>query len=329
MTATPTPTRISGYTGAAITALASAAVFSAGLASSAAADYPEQDITMIVPFAAGGGSDVVARNIANVINGLGLLPVTVIVENRPGGSGAIGYSYLAQQAGNPYVIGTVSAGFYTTPLTGGSPVTYRDFTPLAAIATDPFVLAVRADSDIHSLEDLQAQGTLVTGTSGAVSDPTMLAHILEDILDITINVVPYDSGGEVLSAQLGGHTDYIFLNPSEILPQVEAGELRAIVVTTEERMERLPDVPTMVELGHDVRVQQLRGLLAPRDIPQEVVEYWEDILLQVAESDMWREQYLDRFLTEPAYVRSEAFGESWVETSDQYEALMRDLDIID
>lgn len=318
-----------GHTSATLAALATTALVSTGFATSAVAEYPERDITMIVPFAAGGGSDVVARNIANVINGLELLPVTVIVENRPGGSGAIGYSYLAQQTGNPYVIGTVSAGFYTTPLTGGSQVTYRDFTPLAAIATDPFVLAVAADSDIHTLEDLQAQGTLTTGTSGVVSDPTMLAHILEDILDITINVVPYDSGGEVLSAQLGGHTDYIFLNPSEILPQVEAGVLRAIAVTAEQRMDRLPDVPTMMELGHDVRVQQLRGLLAPKDIPQEVVEYWEDILLEVAESDMWREQYLDRFLTEPAYVRSEEFGESWIETSDQYETLMRDLEIID
>lgn len=315
--------------GTAIAALATAAVFSAGFATGAAAEYPTRDITMIVPFAAGGGSDVVARNIANVINGLGLLPVTVIVENRPGGSGAIGYSYLAQQEGNPYYVGTVSAGFYTTPLTGGSPVTYRDFTPLAAIATDPFVLAVAAESDIHTLEDLQAQGSLVTGTSGAVSDPTMLAHILEDILDISIQVVPYDSGGEVLSAQLGGHTDFIFLNPSEILPQVEAGELRAVVVTTEERMSRLPEVPTMLELGHDVTVQQLRGLLAPQGVSDEVIAFWEDILEQVADSDMWREQYLDRFLTEPAFLPSEPFGESWIATSDQYEALMRDLGIID
>lgn len=176
--------------------------FSAGFATSAAAEYPTRDITMIVPFAAGGGSDVVARNIANVINGLGLLPVTVIVENRPRGSGAIGYSYLAQQEGNPYYVGTVSAGFFTTPLTGGSPVTYRDFTPLAAIATDPFVLAVGADSDIHTLEDLQAQGSLVTGTSGAVSDPTMLAHILEEILDISIQVVPYDSGARFSARSL-------------------------------------------------------------------------------------------------------------------------------
>lgn len=311
------------------TAVAAAALLSAGLATGAAADYPERDIEMVVPFSPGGGSDVIARNIANVISDLDILPVTLTVENRPGGSGAIGYTHIAQQEGNPYVIGTVSAGFYTTPLTGGSQVTYRDFTPLAAIATDPFVLAVPADSDIHTLEDLAEQGTLVTGTSGVVSDPTMLAHMLEDILDVTIDVVPYDSGGEVLSAQLGGHTDYIFLNPSEILPQVESGDLRAIVVTADERMERLPDVPTMVELGHDVRVQQLRGLLAPKDIPQEAVEYWEDVLQQVAESDEWREQYLDRFLTEPAYIGSEEFGERWAEISDQYETLMRDLEIID
>lgn len=85
----------------------------------------------------------------------------------------------------------------------------------------------------------------------------------------------------------------------------------------------------MLELGHDVTVQQLRGLLAPQGVSDEVVAFWEDVLEQVADSDMWREQYLDRFLTEPAFLPSEPFGESWIATSDQYEALMRDLGIID
>ena len=91
-----------------------------------ASSYPEQDITIVVPFGAGGGSDILSRTIASVIQELDLVPVEILIENRTGGSGAVGYDYVAKQAGNPYMLASVSVSFFTTPLLGASPVNYTD-----------------------------------------------------------------------------------------------------------------------------------------------------------------------------------------------------------
>lgn len=292
-------------------------------------DYPEEDIEFVVPFSSGGGSDILARNIASVIDELDLLPVNLVIENRPGGSGAVGYSYLAQQEGNPNYVGTVSVSFFTTPLLGESPVSYEDFTPLAAIATDPYVMVVRDQSEIQSLEELEGRESLTAGTPGVVSDATLLAGMLDDNFDYEIDVVPYDGSGEVISALLGGHVDVQFVNPSEGLPQIEGGEMRALAVSSAERLESLPDVPTFQELGYDIELAQLRGVVMPNGVPDEAVAYWEDLLQEVAESDAWQEQYLDRFNVEPAFVGSDEFADQIVETSDRYEGMMRELDIIE
>ena len=118
---------------------------------------------MIVPFGAGGGSDVLSRTIANVIRELKLVPVNLLVENRPGSSGAIGYTYVAKQAGNPYTLATVSVSFFTTPLLGASEVTYKNFTPVAAIAMSPYIMAVRAASPIKSFEEVKKARRWTTG----------------------------------------------------------------------------------------------------------------------------------------------------------------------
>jgi len=295
----------------------------------AVADYPEEDITFVVPFSAGGGSDVLARTIADTLDRLDLVPVNIVIDNRPGGSGAIGYNHLAQQEGDPYYLGTVSVSFFTTPLLGESPVSYRDFTPVAAIASDPYIMAVPKDSDITSIDDLQERDRLVASTPGAVSDATMLSRMLDEHLDYEIDVVTYDGSGEEISALLGGHVDVSFLNPSEGLQQVEAGEVRAIAVSSGERLASLPDVPTFQELGFDIVHFQLRGVVMPENVPEEALEYWEDRLRRLAESDVWEENYLRRYNVEPYFLGSEEFGEEIVRTSDSYEALMRELGVID
>jgi putative tricarboxylic transport membrane protein len=310
--------------------LALSGVLAAGIAlpGLAQADYPERDIQFIVPFGAGGGSDVIARNITNAISELELLPVNLVVENRPGGSGAVGYNYLAGREGDPHYVGTVSIAFFTTPLMGGSPVNYENFQPLAAVATDPYIMAVNNESDIHSLDDLAAIDSFVSGTPGAVSDPALLAHMVSDAVDTSVQVVPFDGGGEVLSALLGGHVDVIFGNLSEVMSQVQGEQIRPIAVTSTERVPSLPDVPTFMELGHDIDVAQLRGMVMPKGVPDEAVTYWEELLKEVAESDYWRENYLERFSVLPAYMDRHEFGEQIEQISNRYEALMTDLGII-
>lgn len=299
------------------------------LATPALAEYPERDITMVIPFGVGGGSDVLARTIGNVIQERNLLPVAILPENWPGGSGAVGYSLVAKAEGNPYYVATVSVSFFTTPLLGGSPVSYRDFTPLAGIAQSPYLLVARADSEYQTLDDLKKATRLTTGTVGVVSDAALLAQMTSNELGVQIDPVPFDGEGEVMASLLGGHVDIGYFNPSEVLPQIEAGTLRALAVSSAKRADAAPDVPTFTELGYDIVHTQIRGLVMPKGVDAEVIQYWEKILEEVAHSDEWREQYVERFHDIPDYLSSEQFGEAIVETSNRYERLMRELGIIE
>jgi len=292
------------------------------------AEYPEENIQLIIPFGVGGGSDTLARTIGNVISELDLLPVDILPENKPGGSGAIGYTHVAGEKGNPNVIATVSVSFFTTPLRGASPVSYRDFTPLAAISISPYIMAVPTDSPLKSLDDVKAAGRLTTATVGVVSDPSLLAALTSKALGVKIDAVPFDGEGEAMAAVLGGHVDFVFMNPSEVLPQIEAGAMRPLAVSTSKRISALPETPTFVELGYDIVHAQLRGLVMPADVSPEVVSYWEGILKTVAESDEWRTQYIDRYLDEPAFLSSDEYKKEIEDTSARYEALMKELDLL-
>jgi len=307
-------------------ALAATQPFASGLARASA--YPSETINYIVAFGVGGGSDIVARTMAKVIDEKKLIPVKMLVENRPGGSGAVGYSYISSRKGNPYYLGGVGVSFFTTPLLGKMPLSYKDFTPLAAIARSPYILAVLADSKIKSIDDLKSAKGLTIGSAGAVSDPALLSHLLNKELGSSIKVVPYDGEGEVMAAVLGKHLDLLFGNPNEILEQVNAGKMRALAVTSAERMDSLPEVPSFKELGHDIVHTQLRGIIMPKDVPAEAVSYWEGVMKTVSESPEWRSQYVDRFNEIPLFLDSKQFGEEIVATSQRYETLMRELGLI-
>lgn len=307
---------------------AAAACVMALAAPSHAANYPDRDINMIIPFGVGGGSDILARTIANVIGELKLMPVKLLPENRPGSSGAVGYTALAKQKGSPYTVATVSVSFFTTPLQGGSPVSYRDFTPLAGIALSPYIVVVPTSSDIKSIDDLKKSPRLTTGTTGVVSDAALLARMTSNALGTKIDPIPFDGEGEVMSALLGGHINLAYFNPSEVVEQIKAGTLRPLAVSSAQRIPALPDVPTFTELGYKIVHVQIRGLVMPKDVPAEAVTYWEGVLRKVAESEPWKKQYIDRFYEVPQFLDAKAFGQAIVETSDRYESLMKELGII-
>jgi putative tricarboxylic transport membrane protein len=290
--------------------------------------YPARDVTIVVPFGAGGGSDVLSRTIANVIRELKLVPVNLLVENRPGSSGAVGYTYVARQARNAYSLATVSVSFFTTPLLGASEVTYKDFTPVAAIAMSPYIMAVRAASPIRSFDDIKKSRRMTTGTVGVVSDPVLLARMLQNATGVIIDTVPFDGEGEVMTAVLGGHIDFMLGNPGEVLPQIEAGTLRPIAVSTAARLQSLSNTPTFKELGYDIEHVQLRGVVMPPGVPADAVAFWEDALRKVAESPEWKRAYLDRFRDEPRFVGSKEFGQVLETTNGLYAKLMTELGLI-
>lgn len=295
----------------------------AGLPAAHAAPYPEREVTLIVQGSAGGGSDIIARTIANIIQKKNLVPKPIIVENRPGGGGAVGYTYVAKRPGDPYFIGTIGGSFFTTPLLGQSPVTYKDFTPIAAIAADPYVMAVTKESGITSLDGIKKLGTVRVGTTGVVTDPGLIAKLLEEKLGIKTRNIPFGGDGEVLAALLGGHIDVQFGNPSEILSQVKAGKLVPLAVSSGARLGQLADVPTFKELGIDIDITQLRGLVMPKGMSPEVVSFWEKVMKEVAESPEWKAEYIDRNNSLPVFLDSAAFGAEMPKLNDMYADFMK------
>lgn len=306
-----------------------AALAAAFAVTPASAEYPDRNISMIIPFGAGGGSDTLARTIANIIAEMDLLPVKILPENRPGGSGAVGYSSVAKEKGNPNYIATVSVSFFTTPLLGGSPVSYKDFTPLASIAQSPYILAVPTSSEYQTLDDLKKSPRLTTGTVGVVSDAALLAKMTSNALGIQIDSVPFDGEGEVMAAILGGHVNIAYLNPSEVMEQIKAGTLRPLAISSAERSSAFPDVPTFKELGHEQIVHtQLRGLVMPADVDPEIVKYWEQVLQKVGTSEQWKTQYIDRFHDIPDFTDAAGFSDAIQRTNARYEEMMKELGII-
>jgi putative tricarboxylic transport membrane protein len=286
--------------------------------------YPEKPITFLVPMSAGGGSDIMARTIASVMQKDQILPQPLVVENKPGGSGAIGWSYVAGKVGDPYIISTVSSSFWTTPLAGNSPVNYEDFTPIAAIALDPFLLMVREDAPYKDLDDLltaareKPEELSVSGASG-LSDDRVCTGLLEEQAGVKFNYVPFEGGGDAMTALLGGHVDLCWANPGEGLTQLEAKKARALAVTNAKRLDDLPDVPTFIELGYDqVEFYQFRGIVAPKDIPEEARKVLEEAFKKLSESPTWQKEYVEPNMVTARYLPADEFAEAIVKQNELY-----------
>jgi len=296
----------------------------------ALAAYPEndRDVTFIVHASAGGGSDIFARTIVKVATSLNLVSRIPLVENRVGGSGAVGYAYVAGKKGNPYFLGTIAGSFFTLPLLKRSPVGPRDFTPVAALALDPYVLSVNGKSNLHTLDDIKKKGIVISTAMGNTGDHVILSGMLKERLGIEIRVVPFNGSGEEMASVLGGHSDMMWGNPTEVLPQFEVGAMRPIAVTTATRLKSLPDVPSLRELGHDIELIQLRALVMPKDVPQEAVNYWVDVLRKVSDSEEWRTGYIDKYLVEPMFVSGDELKKRVEDTSRMYELHLKKIGAI-
>ncbi len=308
--------------------LATVVAVGLGIAPAAAAWTPDRSVNVIVTSSAGGGSDLFSRTITGIMTKQKIVPVPFLVENRTGGSGAVGFSYAAKKVGDPYTLANVSVSFFTTPLLGESPVSYKDFTPVVGIADDAYVMLVSAKSPLKTIEDIKAKGSIVSGTTGIVADPSLLAQKLKGALGIKVNVVPYGGDGEVTSALLGGHIDVQFGNPSEVLPLIKSGELRPIAMSSSTRLAALPDVPTFKEIGVDIVLVQLRGFVLPKDVPADAVAYWVDAFKKATSTPEWKAEYIDRFNVVPIFLSGAELAAEMEKRNADYEQLMRGLDLI-
>lgn len=280
---------------------------------------PRGGITMIVPFAAGGGSDLSGRALAGAMEAAsGELSVTV--ENRDGGSGAVGYSHFIGQSGDPQVLLATETALLALPISGDVEFTYEDFTPIMKVADDFTLMVTRADSPHETCTDVvEAAKTdrVIAGISGATGMDNVVFSLTEQQTDIELDRVSFESGGELISAILGDQIDIASLNPGEVIGQLESGDIKALCAYAEERYDypELQDIPTAAEQGIDVSFAQFRGVLAPDGIDDAARDYWIEQMEAVIETEEYTSYVEDNFL-QPNTAAGEEFT-AYLEENNQ------------
>ena len=296
------------------------------------AKYPEKPVTLIVHASEGGGSDIFARTLAASNETDKFLSQPILVENKPGGSGAVAFEYVGGQKGDPYFLLTAVTTFLTTPLQGLTSVTHQDFTPIANLAFDEFVVIVKADSQYQTMKDLvddaraRPQAVKVGGTNLGGPD-SICAYLIEKASGIKFTYVVFGSGGETNDGLMGGNIDFAVSNPGEALELAEAGDIRILGVFSEKRLAGAPNLPTLKEQGIDAVYVQNRGLVAPGGIPAADRKVLEDALLKYTQTETFKEYIADNMLTE-AWMDGATFGNWMEEENGKYAAILKDMGVI-
>lgn len=266
-------------------------------------DYPNRPITIIVPYAAGGGGDLQARIIASYLQEH--LGQTVNVVAKPGGAGAVGMNETKKAAADGYTI-ILSALGPSTLTPHYSDVGYQtpdDFEAICQISLLSYGLAIHTDSDVTTLDELldyakENPGTTFATTGAGLHQHLVMEQFLHQFPDISMEHVPFSGGAEAVSALLGKHVFCSMNILSELYPHYQAGTFRLLAVTDAERNVDFPEVPTFAELGYsDLPLGAWFGFLAPKNTPQEIIDYLDQILKEALEDETVKEQFEKASLT--------------------------------
>jgi tripartite-type tricarboxylate transporter receptor subunit TctC len=258
---------------------ASAATFSTfGTKRAAAAGYPDRTVKIIVPFAAAGPTDIMARILAQSVGPA--LGGNFIVENRPGASGNIGIGYVAHAEADGYTLLISSSAYVVNPsLYVKIPYNpFKDFAPITELGTTPNMIVVSPKVGINSIAELFARAKakpdeLNYASPGAGTTPHLSAELLKIVGHVEITHVPFSGAAPAIQALLAGTTQMAVTALPAALPFVLSGELKALALTGEHRWPDLPDVPTMIELGYkDFVAETAQFFFAPAKTPPDIVE---------------------------------------------------------
>jgi tripartite-type tricarboxylate transporter receptor subunit TctC len=240
-----------------------------------ATDWPSKPVTVVVPFAAGGNTDVMARMASNRLSVE--LKQTFVVENRVGAGGAIAATYVAQAAPDGYTL-LFGAAPQIAVVPRIQKVNYdplKDFTPVSVFGTGPFILAINAALPAKTMQEFVAYGKgrkLNYGSGGVGSIGHLSGALFVARAGLDSVHVPFKGGGPAMQALVGGQIDMYFGNAAEIIPQADSGKVRILGVATDKRMQQLPNVPTISELFPNFSLNSWNGFLVPAKTPQAIVD---------------------------------------------------------
>lgn len=234
-------------------------------------EYPAKSIRMIVPFAAGGGTDLVARALASSAEKILGQPIAII--NKTGGSGAVGMAEGAGSKADGYTITMVTRELVSLPQLGTSPVGPDNFKLVALINEDPAIVLVTPDSKYNSVQDIVAAAKTAPATIkfASTAQPNFYVLGLETLTGTKFNQIPYNGAAEAIPALMGKHVEFSMTGPAEAISQLKGGQLKGLGIAADSRMAAFPDIPTLSEQGIPLVTGTWRGIGVPPKTPKDVV----------------------------------------------------------
>ncbi len=304
----------------------------AGMSAALPQTYPSKTIEFAVHTGPGGGMDLIARIVADIINREKMTPYPVVVVNKVGGSGAVATNYVAERKDDHILFPIPSTTFAGVFLKAKVHAARKDFIPLAMLGEDVQVFAVQEKSPYKTLKDLVAAAKekpkkLVAGFGSVGGTGHLIGFMFAQKAGIELTYLSHKSGGDAVISLLGGRVDLCPENPSEIIQHVRAKKLRLLAIGSPERHPALPGVPTLKEQGFDVDMSSGRGFVAFKGIPPSAVNYWGTIFKKAYENETYQ-NYLKENMMRMIFLSGADFGKVLEKKHEQLLVVLKDLGLM-
>jgi tripartite-type tricarboxylate transporter receptor subunit TctC len=289
--------------------------------------FPTKEVSIIIPYAPGGATDLVFRALAN--SSQKYLGRAIVVVNRPGGGGTVGVVEAQRAKPDGYTLVTAITPLTILPHQVKTTFTYQDFEPILNVVQDPVMFQVQAQAPWKTLQEFldyarKNPGVITVGNSGAGGGVHLIALAFEKAAGVKFNHIPFAGGGPSVTALLGGHINAVSVSPPEGIPQVKAGKLRIMALFSEKRMSDFPDVATVREQGVDFALGQWRGLAAPKGTPPEAIRILHDAFKKGMEDPAFAKNAADMSVT-LAYVGPADFGKLMAADHERFGKLVAEI----
>ena len=292
-----------------------------------AAEFPTKEVQIIIPWAAGGATDLIFRALAATTGKY--LGKAVVVVNRPGGGSAVGYTEGAQAKPDGYTLTSAVTPLTILPHQVTTAYTYKNFEPVINVVSDPSMFLIRSDAPWKSVKEFldfakKNPDMITVGNSGAGGGVHFVALAFEKAAGVKFNHIPFSGGGPSVTAILGGHINAVSVSPPEGIEHVKAGKLKIIALFAEKRFEFFPDVPTVKEQGIDFAMGMWRGLAAPKGTPPDVIKKLHDAFKQGMDDPVFIKNAKD-MVVNLSYLGPEAFGKLMAKEHEFYGKLVKEI----
>lgn len=277
---------------------------------------PDKNVEIVINTAPGSGQDATGRLIQKILQERKAVSTSITINNKPGGGGAIAYGYLNQHPGDGHFVSIASKSLLTNHISGRAPLTYSHLTPLAILFEEYIAVAVKADSPIKSGRELldrmkKDPATFSFGVATSLGNPNHqgVAMALKDAgIDLKKTKTPvFQSGGNAITALLGGHVDAVPGSVGLMRKYVEAGSVRLIAIAAPQRLTGIfANTPTWKEQGANAIVSNWRGLIGPPNLTPAQMAFWNNALKQMTQTDAWKKELADNNWADELKTSAEA-----------------------